>query len=57
MNLIDRFLMYLMVKSLKSKKPEELDDDAKGLIATYGKEIDFTNKDAIGPIVKSIRES
>jgi len=46
-----------MVKSLKSKKPEELDDDAKGLIATYGKEIDFTNKDAIGPIVKSIRES
>lgn len=57
MKLIDRFLMYVMVKSLKRKKPEELDDDAKGIIATYGKEVDFTNKHAIVPIVKCIKEN
>lgn len=54
MNLIDRFLMFLLVKSVKLKKAEELDDDTKGLIATYGKVVDFTNKDAIAPIISAI---
>ncbi len=55
MNALDRFLMYLLVKSIKSKKAEELDDDSKGLLATYGKTIDFTNRNAIGPIVDKIK--
>lgn len=54
MNIIDRLLMFLMVKSLKFKKAQELDDDAKAIIATYGKVVDFTNKDTIAPIINAI---
>lgn len=54
MNVIDRLLMFLLIKSLKMKKAEELDDDAKGIIATYGKVVDFTSKNAIVPIIEAI---
>ena len=36
------------------KKDEELDDDTKGMIATYGQVADFTNKNAITPIINAI---
>lgn len=54
MNIIDRLLMFMLMKSIKSKKIEELDDDAKGIMATYGKVVDFTNKHAIEPIIMAI---
>ena len=54
MNLFDRFLMFMMVSMLKIKKKEKLDDDSKGIIATYGKVVDFTNKEAILPVVEAI---
>lgn len=54
MKIIDRLLMFLMVKYIKSKKPEELDDDAKGILATYGKTVDFTNRDTITPVINAI---
>jgi menaquinone-dependent protoporphyrinogen IX oxidase len=57
MNIADKFLMSMMVKSLRKKKPEDLDDDAKGILATYGKTIDFTKKDSIMPIIQSIKNS
>lgn len=56
MNLLDKTLMYLLVKSLKFKKKEELDDDSKGMIATYGKVVDFTNRKAIVPIINAIMD-
>ncbi len=54
MSWIDRLLMFLLVKILKGKKSEELDDDAKGIIATYGKVVDFSNRKTIEPIVEAI---
>lgn len=54
MNVIDRLLMFLLIKSVKLKKAEKLDDDTKGMIATYGKVVDFTNKNAITPIINAI---
>lgn len=54
MNFIDRLLMFLLVKSVKLRKTEKLDEDSKALIATYGKVIDFTNRDAIAPIIHAI---
>jgi menaquinone-dependent protoporphyrinogen IX oxidase len=54
MNVIDRLLMYLLVKSIKKKKAEELDNDSVGIIASYGKVVDFTNKKSIMPIVDAI---
>jgi len=55
MKATDRFLMFMMVKSLKKKKPEDLDDDSKGILATYGKFVDFTKRDSIIPIVEKIK--
>lgn len=55
MNFIDRFLMFLLISSIKRKKPEDLDDDSKGLLATYGKAVDFTNKNTIAPIIAAIK--
>jgi menaquinone-dependent protoporphyrinogen IX oxidase len=54
MNLLDRFLMFLLVKSIKSKKQEELNDEQIGMISTYGKTVDFTNKKYIEPIIQVI---
>ncbi|NLD49702.1 MAG: flavodoxin [Clostridiaceae bacterium] len=54
MNIIDRFLMFLLVKLVKFKKTQELDDDSKGLIASYGKVVDYTNKNSIAPIIEAI---
>ncbi len=56
MSWLDRFLMFMLVKTLKGKKPEELDDDAKGIIATYGKVVDFCNRDTIEPILEAINK-
>jgi len=51
MNALDRFLMYMLYKSIKKKDPEKLDNDSKGILATYGKTVDFTNKKTIAPII------
>lgn len=56
MNLLDKTLMYLLVKSLEFIKKEKLDDDSKGMIATYGRVVDFTNRKAIVPIINAIME-
>lgn len=52
MNPIDRFLMFLLVKFTSSRDPETMDNEAKGLIATYGKTVDFTNRKSIAPVVE-----
>jgi menaquinone-dependent protoporphyrinogen IX oxidase len=54
MNFIDRLLMFMLIKSVKLKKTEVLNPDTKGMIATYGKVVDFTNKNTILPIVNAI---
>jgi menaquinone-dependent protoporphyrinogen IX oxidase len=54
MSIMDKFLMYMLVKSIKSKKQEELDSDSKGVLGTYGKVVDFTNKNSIAPIIAEI---
>lgn len=55
MNIIDRILMLLLIKKAKLNNKSEQDDDTKGMIATYGKVVDFTNKAFILPIVKTIK--
>jgi menaquinone-dependent protoporphyrinogen IX oxidase len=54
MSIMDKFLMYMLVKSIKSKRQEELDSDSKGVLGTYGKVVDFTNKNSIAPIIAEI---
>jgi menaquinone-dependent protoporphyrinogen IX oxidase len=56
MNPLHRAMMWMMKNSLKNKKPEDLDDDAKGVLATYGKTVDFTNINAVIPIIEEINK-
>ncbi len=53
MKLRHRIMMYLMVQKLKGIKPEDRNDDTKGVLATYGKAVDFTNRKAIAPVVEA----
>ncbi|WP_035292230.1 flavodoxin domain-containing protein [Clostridium sp. KNHs214] len=47
--------MMAMLKKVVSKKPEDkLTDDDKGLLATYGDKVDFTDRSAIVPLVNYI---
>lgn len=54
MNWLDRFLMYMLMKSIQSKKPEERDEDSRGILATYGRVVDFTDRSAIAPVLEAI---
>ena len=53
---VDRMMMNVLRKKLLKKKPEELDEDSKGLLAAYENPIDWTDRKAIEPIVKCIKE-
>ena len=55
MSLLHKAMMFLLVTFLKFKKSDKLDNDSKGLIATYGKVVNFTDKDTIGPIINEIQ--
>jgi len=54
MSVKHRIMLYLLVKKAKRQNPDELDADSKGMIATYGKVVDFTNRNTIGPIVQAV---
>ena len=56
MNPIHRAMMWMMKTILNNKKTEDLDDDAKGVLATYGKTVDFTNIKNIAPIIEEINK-
>jgi menaquinone-dependent protoporphyrinogen IX oxidase len=51
LNLVDKTLMFLLKLKLTIKKPEDLDDDSRGLLESYEKPADFTDKASIKPLV------
>lgn len=50
----DKILMNMLKHQLEKKKPEELDEDMKGLLACYSEPADWTDKAAIAPIIDCI---
>ena len=52
----DKFLMSLLKKKLKQKKPDELTDDERGMLASYDHPVDWINKKAIMPIIDVIND-
>lgn len=56
MNLLDRLLMFLLVRSVRSRDPATMNNETKGLIATYGKTVDFTNRKTITPVVEWVMD-
>jgi flavodoxin len=51
-----KFMMRMLKKMLGSKKPEELNEDERGIMETFGQNTDFVNKDSIAPIVEYLRQ-
>lgn len=49
-------LMMRMLKFVISKKdPKELSDDDRGFLATYGRRVDFTDKNTILPLMSALK--
>lgn len=54
LNLFDKMLMSLLKRKIKSKKDNELNEDEKGLLASFNTPMDWTDKSAIIPIIEYI---
>lgn len=55
LSLLHRAMMAMMNKMLKSKSPEELTEEDKGMLAAYKKAADFTDRMSITPIVEYVK--
>jgi menaquinone-dependent protoporphyrinogen IX oxidase len=53
---VDKILMGLMKKKLDGIKPENRDEDTRGLLEAYDHPVDFTDRQAIQPIAAYIKE-
>jgi menaquinone-dependent protoporphyrinogen IX oxidase len=51
---VDKIMMNMLKLKLRRKKEEALDEDSKGLLASYDNPVDWTDKQMIDPIVKFI---
>ena len=54
LNFVDKMMMSMLKRKLKKKKPEELDEDTKGLLDAYNNPVDWTDEKAIAPLVSAI---
>lgn len=52
---IHRVMMAGLRWSMLRKDPEELRPEDRGMLATYGTAVDFTDREAIGPLVGYVR--
>lgn len=55
LGLIDRILMGLMKRKLERMRPEDRDEDVRGMLEAFQTPVDFTDKRSIEPIVDYIR--
>jgi len=49
-------MMAMLHKMVQKKAPEELTNDEKGILATYGKSVDFSDRSTIAPVLDFVRE-
>jgi len=52
---IDRRLMAMVKKLAEKKTPEERTSEDLGIIESYGKKVDFTDKSVIAPLIEYVR--
>lgn len=55
MGFVDKFLMGLLVRNIKATPPEKRDNESKGILATYGKSVSFTDRNTIVPVVAAVK--
>lgn len=57
LSLVDKMMMNALKIKLKKMKPEELDEDSKGLLECYDNPVDWTDKKYIEPIIQCINNN
>lgn len=55
LSLTHKMMMYMFYKFIAKKKAEDLSTDAQMMVATYGKNVDYTHKASIEPLVGYVR--
>ncbi len=50
-----KIMMWMLVTMVKKKNPNELSEDDKLMIETYGDIVDFINKESIKPIIDEVK--
>lgn len=56
LNFTDKLMMFLLKKKIQFKKPEQRDADEIGLLASFKRPTDWTNKKSILPVLDCIRD-
>lgn len=56
LGLIHKSMMAMLKTSISKKSSEELSEDDRELLATYGKKVDFTDKNTITPLLSFLGE-
>lgn len=55
MSFVHRTMMKMMIKMLRKKPENELRADAKDMIENFGRDVDFTDRTAIEPMISVIK--
>lgn len=56
LGLIHRSMMAMLKKTICKKNPKELSNEDKELLATYGKKVDFVDKETIVPLLDFLKD-
>jgi len=56
LNLLDKFLIYILKTKIKHTKMEKLDEDSKGFFEVCEKPMDWTNRDSIKPLADFVNK-
>ena len=51
-----KLMMGMLKKAVSKKNPEDLKEEDREMLETYGKKVDFTDKNSIKPLIDYIRE-
>lgn len=55
MSFIHSTMMKMMLKMLNKKSEDELSNEEKTMIETYGQKVDFTDQSTIAPLVEAVK--
>jgi len=55
LGLVDKGLMSMVKKQAEKKPPAERTSDDQGVIETYGKKVDFTDRSVITPLIEYVQ--
>lgn len=56
LTIVHKLMMGMLKKMISKKKPEELTEENKQMLDTYGEKVDFTDKNSIKPIIAYITQ-